>query len=221
MRILISDLRVSNPSFLPSLSRAFVAPLFAVLIGLGATMASAATTSVTVGIDTDNNPATGCTLTMGGSSMPGVEVALEISVTTTASAGTVGAVTRRSCTAGAFGAPVTVSSGGWPVGMTTGLSGSDLIEAFIPLVDLGGAATVTIGALTASDSMIASRAQVLQETPVQVPALSLSSLLILLTLLGTTGWLMLCGARNGGGAVLMLCLLAGALFTVSALAIVI
>ncbi len=189
---------------------------------MAASMARAATTSVEIGFDTDNNPATGCTLNIGTRSMPGVEVALATMVTTTANTGTVGAITRRTCTAGVFSAPVVVSSGGWSVGMTTGLSGSDLIETFIPLADLAVARAVKIGAMTPSDSLIATNLLNLGESPVAVsiPALSPMGLLILLVLICGTGWLMHNYRRQGGQLLLMLCVAAGALTTASALAIV-
>ncbi len=192
------------------------------VLAMAASTARAAMTSVEIGFDIDNNPATGCTLTLGSRSMSGVEVALATVVTTTANAGTVGAITRRTCTGGVFGAPVTVSFGGWPVGMTTGLNGSDLIETFIPLVDLGAASAVKVGAMTSSDSLISTSLLNLQASPaaVPIPALSPWALLILLVLVGATGWLMRNYRRQGGPLLLMLCLVAGALTTASALAIV-
>ena len=140
---------------------AVAALLLGAILALAATAVEALTASVAIGFDTDNNPATGCTLAVGGRTMPGVEVALYTVVTTTAHAGTVGAITRRTCSGGTFGTPVAVSAGGWPVGMGTGSGGSDLIETFIPLADLAGAAGVKIGAITSSDSLIANAVLVL------------------------------------------------------------
>ena len=203
--------------------RTFATGVVGLVLSLTVSMAQAATTSVEIGFDTDNNPATGCTLTVGSRTMAGVEVALATVVTTTANTGTVGAITRRTCTAGVFGAPVAVSSGGWPVGMTTGLSGSDLIETFIPLADLGVTSAVKIGALTPSDSLIAAEAFSLLPPPAtatSIPALSPMGLLILLVLVSGTGWLMRNYRRQGGQLLLMLCVVAGALTTASALAIV-
>ena len=215
---------MSNASFLRRVPRAFCVPVFGVVLGLAAAAAQAATTSVAIGFDTDHNSATGCTLTVGSTSMQGVEVALYTAVATTVNTGTVGSITRRTCTAGVFGAPVTVSAGGWAVGMTTGLNGSDLIETFIPLADFGGAASVRIGAITASDSLIATGLLVLQEPPVApyvpIPSLSPPALLILLLLVGGTGWLMRRYARHGGQVLLVFCVVAAALTTASALAIV-
>lgn len=213
---------MSVVSFLQRLSLAFFAALAGLVLAMAASTANAATTAVAIGFDTDNNAATGCTLTVGGNSMPGVEVALFTVVTTTANTGTVETITRRTCTAGVFGAPVAVSAGGWPVGMTAGLNGSDLIETFIPLADLAGAAAVRIGALTLSDALIATAAFSLLErsAAVPIPGLSPIGILILLLLISGTGWLMRNHRRQGGQLLLMLCAVAGALTTLSALAIV-
>ena len=167
---------------------------------MATSITQAATTSVEIGFDIDNNPATGCTLTVGSRTMAGVEVALATVATTMVDTGAVGAITRRTCTAGVFGAPVAVSSGGWSVGMTTGLNGSDLIETFIPLADLAGASSVKIGAITQSDSLIATDVfPLLPPVPTaaaSIPSLSPAGMLILLLLIGGTGWLMRRYARR-------------------------
>ncbi len=216
---------MSSRSLLWNLPKAIAAPIFGLVLAMSAAMANAATTSVAIGFDIDNNATTGCTLTVGGSSMPGVEIALFTVVTTTASTGTVGATTRRTCTAGVFGAPVVVSSGGWPVGMTIGLNGSDLIETFIPLANLGTTGAIKMGALTASDSLIAAQEFLLTPPPqpttvTPIPTLSPVGLLFLMLLLSSTVWLMRRYARHSGHLLLALCVVASALTTVSALAIV-
>ena len=215
---------MSELSSLRNLPQSIIARGFGVLMVLSATLAQAATTTVAIGFDTDNNAGTGCALTVGSNSLPGVEVALFTVVTTTANTGTVGPITRRSCVAGTLGAPVTVSAGGWGVGMAAGLNGSDLIETFVPLADLGGAATAKIGAITASDSLVASSVISLQVPPpvtsLPIPALSPRALVLLLILVGGSGWLMRRYARRGGHLLVVLCVGTLALTTASALAII-
>ncbi len=216
-----ANLPQSLPSALPFLRR--LRHILAVLLLFASAAATAATATFSVGLDTDNNAATGCRLTDGSQSLPGVEVALETIVTTAANTGTVGMITRRTCSAGVFGPPVAVSAGGWPVAMAAGADGSDLIETLIPLADLAGAAAVKIGAITATDSMVADRVLVLQEPPpaaTPVPVLSPLALLALLALVGGTGWLMHRYARRGGRVLFLLCATAVALTAISAAAVI-
>jgi len=204
--------------------RAWAAGVVGLVLVLAASLAQAAATSVAIGFDADNNSATGCTLTLGSRTLRGLEVALTTPVTTTASIGTVGTITRRTCTGGGFGAAVTVSSGGWPVGMATGLSGSDLVETFLPRSALGSARAVRISAITSDDSLNPTDLVYLfaasPGSAVSIPALSPTGLLILLVLVGGSGWLMRRYARQGGQLMLVLCVVASALTTVSALAFV-
>jgi RHS repeat-associated protein len=198
-----------------------VAPLIGLLLLMLTSMAHGATASLAIGFDTDNNPATGCTLTVGGRSMQGVEVALHAVVTTNTNTGTVGELTRRTCTAGVFGAPALVSAGNWPVGMTNGLNGSDLVEASIAVADLAGAVNVKIGAITASESLMATRVLALTETPpAAIPTMSPTAYLVLSLLLASTGWLMRRHARLGGQVLLLCCVAGATLFSASALAVI-
>ncbi len=212
-------------SFTRKLRHALAMGFVGLLLTISAAGAHAATTTVAIGFDTDNNAATGCTLTSGSSSMPGVETVLYTVVTTAVNTGTVSTITRSICIAGVFGAPINVSAGGWPVGMSAGLNGSDLIETFIPLADLGGTSSVKMGAITpSSDSLIAAGvfavSPLAPTAPEPIPSLSPTGMLILLSLIGSTGWLMRRHAREGGKLLLLSCLVAGTLSTVSALAIV-
>ncbi|MBK9441607.1 MAG: hypothetical protein IPN53_09935 [Comamonadaceae bacterium] len=211
-------------SFTRKLRHAFATGFVGLLLAIAAAGAHAATTTVAIGFDTDNNASTGCTLPSGSSSMSGVETVLYTVVTTAVNTGTVSAITRSTCIGGVLGAPSYVSAGGWPVGMEAGLSGSDLIETFIPLADLGGATSVRIGAISASDSLIVTGAFAVRPlapaAPEAIPSLSPAGMLILTLMIGGTGWLMRRYARQGGTLLLLTCLLAGTLSTVSALAIV-
>jgi len=193
----------------------------------GASIAHAATTTITIGFDTDNNPATGCTLIVGSQSLPGIEVALDTLVTTTATTGAVGVVSRRTCAGTTFGAPVALSAGGWPVGMTTGSGGSDLIETFVPLADLSGATLVKIAAITGSDIVVATQLLDLRAGPpppppnsAPIPTLSPLALLALIVLVTVTAWMLKRYAQAGGNALFVLCIVAVSLTTLSAWAIV-
>ncbi len=178
--------------------RAWAAGVFCLVLVMAASLAQAAATSVAIGFDADNNPE--CTLTLGSRTLRGLEVALTTAVTTTVSTGTVGAITRRTCIAGAFGPAVPVSPGGWPVGIAAGRSGSDLIETFLPLADLGGARALRIGAIIAAGSLSATNLFYLFAAApglaVPIPALSLTGLL--LVLVGGSSWLMRRYTRQGG-----------------------
>ena len=127
--------------------------LVAIVLAASLSSAWAATTTLSVTIDADNNTATGCTVTTAAGSLSGIEVVLDTVVGTTgANTGVVGNVTKRNCVAGVFGSPVVVSGGGWPVGMGAGSGGSDVIETFIPLLDLGTTAPVIrVAANTSAD----------------------------------------------------------------------
>ncbi len=97
----------------------------------------------TVNIDADNDPATGCDLTLGTTPFNGVEM----QVITTVDAGMVTDVSYRECTDPAtdsFGSLTQISPGGWSVGTALGDSGADVIESFLPLNLLQGPAELTV-----------------------------------------------------------------------------
>lgn len=212
-------------SFVRCLTRHLLVPVLASLLCLAAPAATAASASFSIGFDADANSGTGCTLSVGAHSMSGVEVALDVTVTTSGNAGTVGAIARRTCVAGAFGPPVAVSAGGWAVGMGAGMSGSDLVETFLPLAALAGAEGVRIGVVTAGDSLVATSLLIVQEAPpaapaTPIPALSPLALAGLLLLVAGTGWLMRRYTVQGGRVLLILVVVSATLTTYSALAVV-
>jgi len=102
------------------------------LLSLAGFAAQAAT--LTVLIDSDNNPATGCTVVTSGGPFAGVESVLATTVTTTTNPPTVGVVTQSDCVAppAGFGPAVPVAPGGWQVGVGVGTGGVDVIETFFP-----------------------------------------------------------------------------------------
>lgn len=100
-------------------------------------------------LDTDGDPATGCTVVgPAGTSFPGADQRLTITATYGAGGGTVSGITRARCVGGTFGEDEFVSAGGWPVGPNNGVSGSDLVEGFSPLASLGHGRQLTLGVLT-------------------------------------------------------------------------
>ena len=135
------------------LSPAVVAVVAAVALAWSA-FVLAATTTLSVALDTDNNAGTGCSIATVGGTLTGFEQILDTVVTTGVNTGQVGAITRRVCAGGVFGSSQPVSAGGWSVGLGTGDAGSDVIETFIPLADLGNASTVKLVAFTSADVLI-------------------------------------------------------------------
>ncbi len=193
-------------------------------LAIAVPVAHAATTTISIGFDTDNNPATGCVLSVGSVAMTGVEVALDTVAATTVTTGTVGTVTRRICSGGVLGSPATLSTGGWPIGLNAGTAGGDVIETYIPLAELAGSFAARIGAITATDSVIAAAPVILPAAVppgfVQIPTLSPLALLLLTALVGVTAWLLQRYARSGGRVLFMLCAVALTLTTASVWAIV-
>src|SRR5579863_10186799 len=136
--------------------------------------------------DTDNNPATGCNVPVddktANTMFLGAERLVTVTVMRTGTGGTVTGITAQRCVNGTFGAPESVSSGGWAVGKGDGVGGGDVIEGFVPatVLDGGGPARVAFTASRAtpgSDVMMstADGAPILFNLPFQaiaVPALS-------------------------------------------------
>src|SRR5215210_1616156 len=101
-----------------------------------------ATAVYSVLLDTDANSATGCPVTTIKGMVQGVEQVLSTTVVTTPTNATVTGVTRSVCSAGSFGAPITVDSTTWPVGLGNGMSGFAVIETYLALASLGATSNV-------------------------------------------------------------------------------
>jgi hypothetical protein len=129
------------PSFLPSFD-------------LTPTAAFAAeTVSYRILVDTDANPATGCTVVgPGAETFSGADSRLTITAVYDGGAGTVTGITRADCVGGSFGPEQPVSPGGWPVGLHVGVDGSDLVEGFVPLAALGNPGQVVLGVLAEGET---------------------------------------------------------------------
>ena len=186
-----------------------IARVSAVLVLLGLTAsARAASTSFTFLVDSDANAATGCSVAVPGGTVSGIELRLTVPVTTTTTAGTVGALSVQTCVAGIFGAAVPVDSGGWPVGVGLGVSASDVVEAYLPLSLLSGSSSARV-AVVSSSEILGPFTVALGPAPVpaNVPTLSPLALGILALGLALFGLRFLKGG-SGAGA-LFLVLLAG------------
>lgn len=83
-------------------------------------------------IDTDNDTATGCTVTLPtAGSVPGIERRLTATVSETA-APQVTQLSLESCVGSSFGAPVALPGTPYPVGLNNGVGGADVIEQAAP-----------------------------------------------------------------------------------------
>ncbi|GMU72656.1 MAG: hypothetical protein AMXMBFR42_21120 [Burkholderiales bacterium] len=116
------------PSLLTSL-RSLALGLAACAL-VGAT--SAATHSVGVLLDTDDQGATGCPVATANGALTGIELVVTARIVTTATGAYVDRVDRQTCTGGSLGAPVVVDPGDWPVGLGAGAGGSAVVEWSIP-----------------------------------------------------------------------------------------
>ena len=120
----------------PRLLRRFLLPIVALTL-LGA-FPAAADSLVSIYIDEDNDPGTGCSAIVPGDTFHGAEQVVHTTVDTAANRVT--NVSRQDCKTGntppSFGPLIPVSPGGWAVGVGLGTSGSDVVETFLPLASL-------------------------------------------------------------------------------------
>lgn len=100
--------------------------------------ATAATMTLSVGIDTDNDPVTG------------IERLASAVVTTTSAGATVTRLEQQRCNAGTLSAAALHESGGWPVGFGNGTGGSAVVEYAIPHSALGAVGTMRAVAVGSS-----------------------------------------------------------------------
>src|SRR4029077_17087664 len=109
--------------FAHSLRSAFI-PLMDVLAAFSA---GAATTTIKIAIDTDNNSSTGCSVAVGGATFSGAE---QLWITTyDPDAHAVTGVTQQRCSGSTFGGAATIDTGGWSVGVNGGVNA---IETHMP-----------------------------------------------------------------------------------------
>ncbi len=101
-------------------------------------------------LDTDNSPATGCTVAEPAQSVAGIEQKLSIYVDTSTVGATVNRITRQVCAGGSLGTESVVDATGWPVGLGAGAGGTAAIEAYVARNLLP--TTGTLRVVTASDT---------------------------------------------------------------------
>lgn len=83
-------------------------------------------------IDTDNNTATGCTVTLPNTgTVTGIERRLTATISETATPQVI-SLTLESCVGGSFDAPVSLPGTPYPVGLNNGVGGADVIEQAAP-----------------------------------------------------------------------------------------
>lgn len=129
-------------------THSFAAPLGRLLAGAliwitSSACAWAATATYDILLDTDNNPATGCTVPTARGDFSGVDRVLSTTVDMATTPSTVTGVTLESCQGGTLGAAKAISSDSWPVGsFAPGREPVAVIETFLPLVELGPTSTV-------------------------------------------------------------------------------
>jgi hypothetical protein len=151
-------------------------------------------------INSDNNAATGCTITLPGGTLSGADLRVQATLTPGATP-TVTGVTLTSCSGGTFGAGTSI--GGGSVDLNTGVSGSDSVEFSIPGTGIlnGGTQTLALGftaeSPTGSDVMFtrANGGPIIFGITVPTPALGAGALVLLALLImgighrfGRTRW---------------------------------
>ena len=109
----------------------------------------AQTVEFRIPLDLDDDPNTGCPVVTVDGTFLGAEQIL----ITTVNQGSmlVTDVSIADCTGAVFGAPVSISPGGWPVGQGTGVAGSDVIETFYPMTVFNTPSGYVPVALTANE----------------------------------------------------------------------
>ncbi len=108
----------------------------------------AATATYSVALDTDSNPATGCTVAGAGGPIAGIEQIVTTVVEISAHDATIARLERQLCISGALGAPAPYDAGGWPVGFGTGMGGAAVVETSVPLSLLPPGAAMRATALS-------------------------------------------------------------------------
>jgi len=82
-------------------------------------------------LDTDDNPANGCSVVVGADQFQGAETLITIFVDPSSTSVTL--VEVQSCLAGVWSSPVIVDASGWPIGLDIGVGGADVVEGYLPI----------------------------------------------------------------------------------------
>ncbi len=170
--------------------------VFAALLTLATGTAFAQATFSTYA-DTDNDPTTGCTVTLPGGTFQGAELRVQVTATTGGAPAVTG-VAQANCAAGVFGANTTIG-GGSPVGLNLGTSGADVVEFAVPLTSFfgpgGGTARVGFAGENAggSDVMFTSTGaqggspMLLGSAPLAIPLFGIGGMALLAAVLMVVG----------------------------------
>ena len=193
-----------------NLRHVFLAAFLAVGLSAGAA-------ELKVLVDQDVNSASGCTVATPSGDFKGAETVFTATVDTTVTPPRVTGVTGQACAnpaTNALAPPVTVSAGGWNVGVGIGTGGTNVIEVGLPLPP--GVAHVRMGVLyidgslgtdaliatPANTSIIVGNAEAGEAT--EIPTLSGWGLLLLAILVGCIAFFYRGNLRNAGTAAVIL-----------------
>ncbi len=160
----------------------------------------AATTTVSVLIDADNNAATGCSVATVNGPFAGVDRVLNTTVVADATGYRTQSITLQSCSGGALGAAQTIDSSVLPIARGNGTGGTTAIETYVPNGYLPvtdkklriGITTLAADGLTGSDALtLSGGGAILVDGPplVIVPTLATASLALTALLLVGSLWL--------------------------------
>jgi large repetitive protein len=169
-------------------------------VGLLFPAAHAATTTVSVLIDADNNAASGCAIATANGPFTGVERVLNTTVVADGAGYRATSITLQSCTGGALGAPAVIDSTTLPIAPSGGLNGMTAVETYVPNFMLPTAgqkmrvAVATLGAdgISGADALtLVNGGPILLDGPPLnvVPTLAAVSLALTALLLAGSLWL--------------------------------
>jgi large repetitive protein len=183
--------------------------LLGLALALCATVAQAATTTVDTLLDTDNNIATGCTVTTSSGNVAGVEQILRTVVAADASGYRALSTSLLNCSGASFAAPIVIDNVPRPIARGNGVAGSTAVESVVPLLYLPKGDSLIRVSFTASGSDGLSGSDVLANAAgapitiagVPVPIVpTLSAFALLLTALAMVGAVALARRRGYRGA---------------------
>ena len=171
--------------------------LVGIFIFFGAISAWSQTRTLDIGIDTDDDPTTGCTWNLtDGSFVQGIEGILRTTYSTGASPQVLETAYLR-CSDGIQWQSSTITSFPWPIGLNLGANGEDIIESSMPLSYLGITGRIRMVVETRSDTEFDQLRTTLGGDPIiftfpiPLPTLQTSVLILLVVLvLATSIWFM-------------------------------
>lgn len=165
-------------------------PLCLLLLLAAALPASAQTYTYTVYVDGDRDPGSGCAVTLPGSTNTVTGAETRLVATVDQPTLQVTSVVRQTCAGGSFGAGTSVG-GGYPVGLNSGVGGTDVIELSDSLLALAGGFTTgqvriyfAASSAGASDALFTPSGApgpngIFVGTPFLIPALGIGGVLLL------------------------------------------